>query len=107
MRQKIVFLVDSHERLTALIEAHVLGECVASSLGDGRILARAYPRHDHTRFALADEEGVVVLPTGHDPEPIGDLHRHLAHIDAQPHHTGRDVGLALHLKHGPAFHPDV
>ena len=107
MRAKIIFTAPSIERLTELVEKHALTDCVAADSGDGHVVVRAYPRHDHTRFALSGEEGVVVLPTGHDPAPIGDLHRHLAHVDARPHHNGRDVGLLLHARHGAAYHPDT
>jgi hypothetical protein len=105
--QKIVLIVPTLARLREIVEAHSLTGCAASGMADGRVLVRVYPRHDHTRFALAEEPGVVVLPAAHDPEPIGDLHRHLGHIDAKPHHTMRHVALKLHEKHGPAFHPDV
>ena len=107
MNQKIIFAASSLDRLKEVCESHHFEECFVSLPGDGTAIACVYPRHAHTRFALSDEDGIVVLPTGHDPAAIGDLHRHLAHIGAQPHHTGRDIGLMLHAKHGPQFHPDV
>jgi hypothetical protein len=108
VKAKIVFIVASREHLAELAERHCFeGGVIASAMDDGRLACVAYPRHFHTRFALADEAGVVVVPAPHDPEPIGDLHEHLTHIEAQPGHTSRQVHLRLHGKHGAAFHPDV
>jgi hypothetical protein len=108
LTQKLIFITDSHERLAALAEKHQFeGGYWASTADDGRIVVAAYPRHHHTRFALIEEDGVIVLPAGHDSTPIGDAHKHLAHVDAKPHHTGRDVGEMLAARHGCQFHPDV
>jgi hypothetical protein len=108
MTQKVVFIVKSHEHLDELADKHPFdGGYWTSIMPDGRIIVAAYPRHHHTRFSLADEDGVVVLPTAHDPAPIGDAHKHLEHIDARPQHTGRDIGVMLAAKHGFQFHPDA
>jgi hypothetical protein len=107
LTQKIIFIVKSHERLAELAEQHTFdGAYWTSITNDGKVVAVVYPRHHHTRFVLAKEDGVIVLPTGHDPEPIGETHKHLGHIDAKPHHTGRDVGVMLSDSHGAPFHPD-
>jgi hypothetical protein len=106
--QKLIFIVDSHELLAELAEKHAFeGGYWTSIADDGKVVVVGYPRHHHTRFALAEEDGVIVLPNGHDPAPIGDTHKHLAHIEAMPHHTGRDVGHMLAARHGAPFHPDV
>ena len=108
MNPKVVFIAKSADHLATLVETHAFdGGMQSSGLADGRVVVVAHPRHAHTRFALADETGVVVLPGPHAPEPIGDLHQHLAHIEAQPEQTPRQVYLLLHERHGPAFHPDV
>ena len=105
---KVVFIAPSFERLIEIVEKHSLDEYIVSGIGDGRLIVASFPQHHHTRFALAEEEGVVVIPGAHAPEPVGDLHKHLAHIDAKPHHTARDTLLRLHAKHGSdLLHPDV
>ena len=104
---KVIFTVESVDRLKELQDTHRLTECITAIASDGTVAVCAYPRHHHTRFALADEEGVTVLPAAGDPAPIGEVHRSLASIDAQPEQTARDVLLSLYEKHGAAFHPDT
>jgi hypothetical protein len=78
-----------------------------SNIDSERVIVMCLTPHSHLRFTLADE-GYVVLPGHHDPTPIGEsISRHLSHIDAQPHHSMREVSLRLYEKHGPAFHPDT
>jgi hypothetical protein len=108
MIAKIVFIADSYDVVSSAIEKHSIdGGYWLTVIDDGRLIIAAYPRHHATRFALAEEEGIIVIPGAHDPEPIGDLHKHLGHIGAQPHHTSRHVHLRLAERHGDVFHPDV
>jgi hypothetical protein len=105
---KVVFIAKSAEHVNEMIDKHAIdGGHWISQMDDGRLLVVGYPRHHATRFALAEEKGIVVIPGPHAPEPIGDLHKHLEHVGAQPHHTSRQVHLLLHDKHGPAFHSDT
>ena len=108
MVAKVVFIAKSHEMVSDLIDKYAIDRGYwLSALDDGRVIVVAYPRHHFTRFALADEDGVTVLPGPHDPGPIGDVHKHLTHIEAKPHHTSREVHLKLHDKHGHQWHPDT
>jgi hypothetical protein len=108
MIAKIVFIASSYDIVSSVIEKHSIdGGYWLTAIDDGRLIVVAYPRHHSTRFSLADEEGVIVMPGPHDPNPIGDLHEHLLHIDARPHHTPREVHLRLHEQHGAAWHPDT
>ena len=107
MKAKIVFLTSSIERVEELRRKHSLMDTHVSGTDDGKVVVSAYPMHFHTRFALAEESDVVVVPSPSDPQPIGDACEHFAHVNARSHHTGREVGLALHEKHGPAFHPET
>jgi hypothetical protein len=105
---KIIFIANTAAHVSEMIDKHSIdGGYWLSPIDDGRILVAAYPRHHSTRFALAEEEGIVVMPGSHDPEPIGDIHKHLDHIGAQPYHTARHVHLRLAERHGDVFHPDV
>lgn len=88
-------------------DPRLMGTPLHTSESAGVMLAAIEPRHANLRFELALEEGVTVLPGPHDPAPIGDLHKQLAHVDAKPHETMRAVALRLHVAHGPIFHPDV
>jgi hypothetical protein len=109
MNAKLILLVESSATYRELCKRHVFERRVTSAGWDstGRVIVAVYPRHAHTRFALADEPGVVVLPGFHDPAPIGALAMHLAHVEAKPEETMRAVALRLHVAHGPDFHPDV
>ena len=104
---KLIFIVDSIEALSVSIDRHRFdGGIIASELDDGRCIVVATARHHHTRFVLAEETGVVVLPGHHDPEPIGELHKHLAHIDAKPSEPMRKIAVRLAARHGPHLHPE-
>ena len=108
MIAKIVIIVPTYERLIELSEKHSFdGGIWASGMEDGRIIAACYPKHHSTRFDLDRETDVIVLPSAHDPDPVGDVHQHLAHVGAKPHESMRAIMNRLHKKHGPAFHADT
>jgi hypothetical protein len=107
MHQKICILTDAETILTLADDPLLVGTIIVSSTLDGKtFVAMIYPKHAHTRFAIGSDK-IIVLPGCHDPAPIGEVHKHLAHIKAEPHHTMRDVALRLHDAHGSAFHPDT
>lgn len=108
MNQKFMLLVTPEQKTllegdNRLQGARVTLSPIPESTNE---LAVVYSQHANLRFELADE-GFVLFPGPHDPEPIGDLHKHLAHVKAKPEHTGRELGLLLYAEHGAIFHPDV
>jgi len=106
--EKIVFIAASYERVSHIIDKYQIdGGYWISSIDAERVIVVAYPRHHATRFMIADEDGITVLPSRHDTEPIGDLHQHLSHVDAKPHHTSREIHHRLHAAHGPEWSPDT
>ena len=104
---RAVFIAPSADACLALVDKLSITHAWFSELPDGRVIVSSYHQHAHTALSMGQEESVTVLPSPHDPAPIGDLHEHLTHIEARPEHTPRQVYLRLHEKHGPQFHPDV
>ena len=108
MTQKMILVFESAAIRDAVLQKTPNRHAAFGTLQDGRSVAIVYPRHHEARFLLAQEPGVTVLPGAHDPGPIGEtVARALAHVNAKPTETMREVGLRLHEVHGPAFHPDT
>jgi hypothetical protein len=109
LRQKFIAVItaDAFAKLredSRLIGAYVEASGIPNSTN---VMVAFQSQHANLRFDLATVEGITVLPGVHDPTPIGDLHQHLGHVNAQPQETMRTVALRLHTTHGPVFHPDT
>lgn len=107
MTAKIVIIAET-PKIEAALGTYGSNHSYCSGVDSNRSICVIYPRHHHARFALADEPGVTVMPGMHDPTPIGaTVAAALAHVNAKPTETMREVALRLHEKHGSAFHPDT
>lgn len=104
--QKIMMKLTAEAHIALCCSNHHL-TLFAVPLEDGSFIAMMEPRNHNARFALDEFDGVHILPSHHNPDPIGDHHKHLTHVDAQPHESMRTVALRLHEAHGPCFHPDT
>ena len=112
MTQKFILLATESAYQSLVEDPRLIGaDVLVCSLIDDRSqhtrIIAVTSQHYHLRFDLEKEDGLTVLPGMHDPEPIGDLHKCLSHVNAEPHHTMRQIALRLHEAHGPAFHPDT
>lgn len=107
--QKILVLVSA-DAIEKLSMHYLTAGTVThwSMIDEKHSIAAIFPRHLHARFALAEEDGITVLPGHHDPAPIGPaIAAALTHVKAKPTETMRAIALRLHAAHGPAFHPDT